>query len=676
MLADFVTQIRDGHFPVFVGQTEWAWNGAVYPLRVAPLYQHVGGLIDLLTGHHLGWFALQHAIVIVSGSAGLLSAYLCLRAIDCASPWRACVLACLYLSCPGVLGTIYTQDLYMTWMVLPFPPLAVLGAARTFERDDITAQLLLAAGLAGAWLAHAPVALWLTLIVGGTQIVRLLTVHRRGYSWKRALVGAGTFVALGAYPFISVAWLNVPGAPAAMTSGLVNDQQITQAVRDVFPRVFLPISENARALSDLQLGYGLWALLALATARAIIVRVNADARESARRVLACGLIVACVALLVLLLPVPFLTEWLWRHLPGQIKRITFYWPMHRFYLLLAVLIAFALQLTARRANEQWRRALLIVAGVSLAWSVWEARQFVRAGSERTAPSAISQRALRPENRLLMNHAYGLFTALPEHFTNGVADPCAEVRLFDARGDMELHGPAATTEFIRANGRIDANPGVLRLEREITLQPGQRYALDFRFRTRDYTGILQLSGSTFFREYQLPRSGERRAFGSEGENSPTLPLWTTAREPESVTLRFIPTAPDVTPGQFSDFGELRFRRIDPAAEPAELLSLTPLRVRTRASVPATLRTPRMALLGYAATVDGAAAQISTASDGTVQVAVPAGEHVVEIAYRAPVLVRATYYVSFAAWLAVGSLGAFAVWRGRKRTRPAECAAAQA
>lgn len=663
MLADFVTQLRDGHFPVFVGQTEWAWNGAVYPLRVAPLYQHWGGFIDLLTAHRLGWFALQHTIVILSGTLGLIAAYLALRALDRTAPWRACVLACLYLSCPGILGTIYTQDLYMTWMILPFPPFALLGTVRTFERDDVTAQLLLATGLAGAWLAHAPIALWLTLIVGAAQVVRLLLVHRRRCSWRLALIGAGAFGLLGSYPFISVALLKVPGAEAVVANGLANDQQITQTIRDVFPRVMLPLSEGARALSDLQLGYALWALLGLAAVGLIAGRKNGDREDIAGRALSLLLVAACVGLLVLLLPVPFLTDWLWSLLPGQIKRITFYWPMHRFYLLLAILIVVALQLVVRRAPGKWQSSVMIVAGVGLAWSVWEARQFVRAGSERTATSAISLRVLRPENRLLMNHSYGLFAGLPDHFTNGVTDPRCEVRLFEAGGGEEHRAPIDDEGFVRATGRIDLNPGVLRLNHEMTLQPGERYALDFRFHPRDYAGILQLSGMTFFREYQLPHSGERRAFGSKPDNSPTIPVWTTAREPENVTLRFIPTAAGATPGQFSDFGELRLRRIDPAAEPVELLGLTPLRVHTRANKPTKLQTPRMALLGYAAWVDGAIAQIEVAPGGTVQVPVPAGEHIVEIIYRAPLWVRVSYFATLAAWLAIAVCGAIIALRLR-------------
>jgi uncharacterized membrane protein len=156
MLADFVTQWRAGVFPVFVGQTEFAFNGAVYPLRVAPLYQHLAGVVDLLTGGSLSFYALQHACVVICGLTGLFTAYLSLRTLVSDRRWIACLLAILYVSCPGVLGTIYTQDLYMTWMSLPFLPIVACSLVRAFQRDTLANQIWLAAGLAALWFAHAP----------------------------------------------------------------------------------------------------------------------------------------------------------------------------------------------------------------------------------------------------------------------------------------------------------------------------------------------------------------------------------------------------------------------------------------------------------------------------------------------------------------------------------------
>jgi hypothetical protein len=660
MLADFTAQLRGGIFPVFVGQTEWAWNGAIYPLRVAPLYQHAGGLIDLLTGRQLDVFALQHAVVLASGVLGLLSAYIALRTVDPASPWRAAVLAALYLSCPGVLGTIYTQDLYMTWMVLPFLPLAWLGTVRTFERDDIPAQLLLAAGLAGAWLAHAPVALWLTLVLGSAQGFRLLTRHRTRAAGGRAMLGAAVFAVLGGYPFVSLAFLNASGAGTAAAGGLPHDHLIVQAVRDAFPRALLPVSAAARELGDLQLGYGLW-LAAVVALGALAGRNATD--STARRTLPAFLLVASAGLLVLVLPVPALTEWLWGRVPGAIKRLTYYWPMHRFYLLLAILLAGAAHLALRDRARRGQAAGLILLGLGLAWSLGESRQFVRAGRERTASVAATERTLRPENRLLMTHAYGLFAALPDRFTHGATDPRAEFRLVDATG-APLRAADSGGPFAPATGQSDANPGILRLAPEITLMPGRRYALDFRFRSRDYAGILQLSGATFFREYQLPRSGSERGFGSAAGASPTVHLWTTASAPERITLRFIPTD-GAKPEQFRDFGELRLREISAESEPVRVREFAPLRVEVRSPVAATLATPRMMLAGYRVTIDGTPAPFGTAGDGTLQVPVPPGEHVVAIDYAPPTPVALAYYLGLLGWAGLCAGAAIRALAGVRR-----------
>jgi len=75
LLADAVTQFRAGVFPVFVGQSDFSFNGAVYPLRAAPYYQYFAGGLDLVTGRSLGFFALQHLTAIISFVAGIFAAY-------------------------------------------------------------------------------------------------------------------------------------------------------------------------------------------------------------------------------------------------------------------------------------------------------------------------------------------------------------------------------------------------------------------------------------------------------------------------------------------------------------------------------------------------------------------------------------------------------------------------
>ena len=640
MLADFVLQLRARVFPVFVGQTDYAFNGAVYPLRVAPFYQHLAGLLDLLTGRQLGFFALQHLCVLVMGYAGIFSSYFALNSLAPGQRWSAAGLSILYVSCPGLLGTIYTQDLYMTWMTIPFVPWVVYGLARPFSEDSLKTQIILGAALAALWWAHAPIALWLTLIAVAAQGVRLVALHRTRAHVGRAFWGGVTFALLAHYPFVSLASLQTGAAPA--TDILPRAHLIAEHVRNVFPGVLLPLSTHARALSDLQLGYALWLMLALATGLAL----------KTRRPHLLALTLAAAGLLFLILPVPG-NAWIWDHLPETLKRLTYYWPMQRFYLIIAALAAGA-GIAALAAGMDLKvktaRRLRVLLVIACGWSLWESRHYVAAGRERTASAEITARNLRPENRPMMNHAYGLFPALPAYFSHGVMDPRAEARLLDHATLAVLPAAPTTTEpaFTPLRGTVDANPGVLLLSPSLTLQPGRRYALEFVFAPKSYVGILQLSGRTFFREYALPHSGEVLAFGSEAPNNPVLPLWTTAAAPETITLRFIPTD-GTAPQTVAAFAAIRLREINDTTSPVNVTAQLPFRATVHATQPAWLETPRMYQAGYQATVDGRAATSKKSPQGLTMIELEPGTQTITLTYQAPMLLRVSYVTSLLLWL---------------------------
>ena len=667
MLADFVLQFRAGVFPVFVGQTDFAFNGAVYPLRVAPLYQHLAGVLDLLTGRQLGFFALQHLCVLVMGYAGIFSCYFCLAQINRGHRRSAAALAILYLSCPGLLGTIYTQDQYMTWMTLPFVPLALLGLVKTFTADSLAAHTTQAAALAALWLAHSPVALWLTLIVAALQLVRLLAINRTKTPWLRALAGGAIFLLLGHYPFVSVATIQLPGAVSTVTGPLPRAELIPQHVREAFPAALLPLSDHARSLGDLQLGYGL-GLVFIAATWVLIARFKPgdpatavpesssqpSTLNSQLSAPLAGLLGPSALLLLLLRPVPG-NDWIWAHLPDQLVRITYYWPMQRFYLLLAGLIAIGGYLaltTLLPARPKLRLPAAVLLGLACAWSLWESRQFVAAGRERTLSVTISEQNLRPENRLMMNHAYGLFSQLPNTFSNGVVDPYAESRLRSANGEIiaekQTTAPAQMGKLV---GTVDDNPGILKLSPSFRLEPGIRYRLTFAFSDRPYAGILQVVGRHLFREYALPVSGEAAAFGSTPTHSHALGLWSSDPTGDDVTLRFIPTAPGAKPADFATFAAFTFEAVAPEEASVHTHSLLPYRATVKAPVDAWLETPRMAARGYRATVDGIESPTRRSSDGSLWVAVPRGEHAVIVTFTPPVVLKLSYWLCLAAWAVI-------------------------
>ncbi len=661
MLADFILQLRAGIFPVFVGQTDFAFNGAVYPLRVAPLYQHLAGFLDLITGRQLSFFTLQHLCVIVMGYAGIFTCYFSLCRIAESYRWSAAGLAILYLSCPGLLGTIYTQDQYMTWMTLPFVPLTVLGLGKAFTDDSLSAQIILAAALAALWLAHAPIALWLTLIACTLQFFRLIALHRTGAAWRRVAIGSGVFVVLAHYPFVSVATLQMQGIAASVSGALPRSELITIHIRDAFPAALFPLSDHARNLSDLQLGYGLWVLLAAATIGWLLNR---------RSWALGGLISVAAALVVLLIPFPGNT-WLWAHLPEQLTRITYYWPMQRFYLILAGLLTAAAQIALYSTLTRTPRLKSITTALLIAaccWSLWESRQFVSAGRERTASESITTQNLRPENRLLMNHAYGLFSKKPAYFSNGVMDAQAESRLLSAEGGREL--PTMSGKTVQdgwLTGILDANPGILNLAPILRLDPGNLYDLRLSFSGHEYRGILQIIGRSFFREYILPSSGELLSFGSTHSSSNRLPLWSSDPTGDYVTLRFIPTSHGVKPIAFAEFGRYTLSRVDPATATIALHSLMPYRATVRSPTAARLETPRMAMPGYRATLDGQPVPVERSTEGLVTIPVPSGEHAVDVTYTAPLVLRISYWLSIAAWTA---FAAVVTWLGIRSLRRAD------
>lgn len=654
MLADFVLQWRAGVFPVFVGQTIHAFNGAVFPLRVCPLYQHLGGILDLLTFHRLGFFALQHLVVVVCGLAGLFGCYFSLAAVAPHRRWSAALLAVLYLSCPGVLAAVYTQDLYMTWTAVPFLPLAVYGTVRTFQRDDWAAQCWLAAPLAALWWAHSPVAMWTTGIAAGIQAVRLALVCRDSQSVRgpaqRAAGGALIFAALAQYPIVSFATLHSPSAPASTAAAPAPLSQIPDNIRSAWPRAILPLSPDAGSLGDIQLGYGL--LLAGALA--------AVSLGKGRDCLAPALLLGSAAVLgTLLIPLPSLNPWLWHIIPKEIRQITYYWPMQRFYPIMAALIVFSVQLLGTEGAELIkgrsttrrlpRLPALAILTVAAAWSLWQSARFIRAGEARTSSAADSIRSLLPENLLLMNHSYGLFTALPPYFSNGVMDPSLETRLLK-RKPLESFSPAPSSPAAWQPWRtsIDSNPGILDLAPAFRLRPGRRYTLQFRFSQPATAGVLEITGRSVFRQYRLPASGERLAFGSGPENSHALLLWTSDPRGDEISLRFIPTSERDGPAKHRNFGSFAWRPLDPSNEPVAITSLLPFQASVNTPTAAWVETPRMYLRGYEATVNGRSENVRASPAGLAMIAVAPGASRIELRYRAPALIRLSYCAALAAW----------------------------
>ena len=307
-VADAVTQWRSGQFPVLVGQSEFAFNGRIHPLRTAPYMAHVAGVLDLVTFRQLGFWSLQNLTLALSLIGGALTCFWALRQTTPAGPETAAALSAVYILSPAVLAAAYGMDLYMTVMTVPFVPLVIAANVASLAGHRAKVLFPLTVTLAICWWAHPPVALWLSII---TVILQLIAAGRDRIGWREwpALAGAaGVFLVLAGYVFVSALAI-------APSHDITRHNDVSGLLTEVsrnFGASLRPISAHADQLGDFQLGYVGWALalggLGLAVWR--------------RHWVALCLLGTAALLFTLTAPVPGLNRWLWEHVPGTIFYLT------------------------------------------------------------------------------------------------------------------------------------------------------------------------------------------------------------------------------------------------------------------------------------------------------------------------------------------------------------------
>jgi hypothetical protein len=639
MTADMQEQVRAGVFPVFVGQSEYQFNGAIYPVRIAPAFHYLGAFLDAATLRALDPDALQNLLLATLGAGAAVLGYLCLTALLPARRWLACLFVFLFLACPGVLGLLYDGDLYMSWTTVPLVPLVIYAAVRSFRGLDFGTMACLAGGLGLLWWGHTPVAVWMTGLVVLSQILRLLT-HPPGWSrlWREA-AGLGIFLLIAAYPLISVLMF-----PSGMSFSPTPAEAITYFVHNAFPAVLLPVSELGRAVGDFQLGYSCWGLWLGAV-------VWLAWKRSVPGLLLLGI---SAGLILLLTPVPGLNLFLWRLVPEIMRDITGLWAMYRLYLVLGGTLIFASWLAAGELLRRARAARFFIYPLLLlmcGWSALEANKFILTG--RRSPESGRQLMLL-ENIPLTRYAYANFPVLPDYFTNGVTESHLESRLLRRAkldllaGDIEsIENGTAKGSGVVAAGSLQANPAEIPIYHyfpKVTLQPGRHYGAVFDFKYPTATVVLVVHGQLMFRIYALPEYGGAKSFGAAPGHPRLLPLWTDGDQPEEVQFEFRVqgtwAAKDLSaPGSF------RLIEYDPAQLPVQVTSFIPYRAKVTASEEAWLETPRMYQRGYQAVVNGRRVKVAKSPSALVMVPVPAGVSSVKVQYYPPLGLLAAFWVSF-------------------------------
>jgi hypothetical protein len=657
-VADAVTQLRSGVVPPLAGQTEYAFNARIHPLRNAPYLYYLCAGIDLATLHRLSFWELQNVSLILSLFGALFACYGGLRwATDC-SRSLAVFLAAVYALAPPLMGAAHTFDLFMTVHVAVFVPLAIAACVRGSRFPSFSNDAWLAAALAAAWLAHPPVAFWLTSSV---ILVRLVTFAGRPSFGALAsgLAAAVLGLLLSGFVFASAATLSPD-------LGYFSDEEavwghfpdiVMGSLRGAFPKMLLPISPGAGMLGDLQMGYVGLALIVLSLFLALR-RSRAQEPGAGVHLAALGCALAALVLVVMDLPVPLVTHWAWKHVLTGALKLTTEWPMQRLYLVAVGMAVFSAGIILPR---QWRTlnaprwlgpAAIVLA---LAWVAYQARPFIVRGIANRRTLAATRSLYRPSNLDLTITSYA-FVGAPPTFVYGVTDPRFEFRIL-RNGVEEIASPLASglasapvvqTGAIRAPGGLA--PDKQAVSPKLKLLPGHRYLLSFAFRIPPAQGLLFLKGPLLERTYELPEAGNAKGFGMMDAERRAIPIWTDSDKPEEIEIRVWFTKNAVITGKPTVFADFMLQDVDMSTLPVRVESLLPLRFTVDAPQGGcTVETPRRFLPGFAAIVNGRPAEVLMSPYRQAMIPLPPGRSVVELSYPGPWQARAAFWVSVSCWV---------------------------
>jgi hypothetical protein len=673
MLGDFLTQLRAGVFPVWVGQSVYAFNGAVSPLRYAPGFQYVGGVLDLLTLRSLDVTALRNAELAIVAIIGAYSAYACIRPILRNAPWTACALAVLWITGPGILAPVMIGDQYMTFMTLPFVPLTLHGCWRLWAIGDRWSRIFIAAGLAGAWLCHSPIALWLTVIAACMYIPVFIRGLKDRRELRLAILTAAVFVILGAEPFVSVLTLD----------NQIKDHAVGAAAADVvranFPGNFKPIDPSKPGLQEYQLGFSLLGALLLSVA--LMARLHPRG--------AWPFAAASVLIIPFTVPVPWLTHAIWTHLPGWFVTVQNIWPMQRLFLVWSSTIVFTAAIMLGPASlALGKGARAAIAGFlvcAIAWSAHEASRMEMGIYPLRATPEDTRLVEGPDNVQLSRYAYSSFAYSPSYFSHAYMDPWLENRLLDVHSmepfvsNADVAGPdpsraAAASSSAKLEqsglwmGESITNSEYYRLAPQLSLEPGRHYALRLEFLEPGISGTLQLKSRTMFREYTLPdsgsgiaREGPSHAFGSEPGESHVLPIVVNDDAPALLTCFFVARHRTLQNLPFARFWMYSYDR---ERLPVFVQSWMPYKARVVAPKASYLETPRMWLKGWKANVNGNWTAALKSPENLVMIPVGVGTSHVTLEYFPPLELTLAFWVGALGWTALAVAAAYQLflWSG--------------
>ena len=371
---------------------------------------------------------------------------------------------------------------------------------------------------------------------------------------------------------------------------------------------------------------------------------------------------ALTLLMLTMLRLPAVSEFMISYIPNAISSVAaFGFDLRNIPVISTFAVALGIAAVSVKADRgKWVSAgLVVMMLVALASSIQGALLFRDFEVRSADAEGLTSRNWRSENVPLSRYAYDLLP-LPDYFSEGVLDPRLESRLISQSGEV-LSGEAEAAAACETKGtriislvctEVSKTSPWLRLSPRVTVGPGEQLMLRFEFSDATaYNGYLICTSENCYREYHLPASGRRLAFGSGKAMSHVLTLWNSGKTPENYQLDFDrEQGCTLKPGDA--FGRIVVSTFDIGLLPVAIESLRPYHGHVRATNPCLLETFRIYLPGYEARVDGNVVPVVNSPNGLAAFAVPAGTHEVELKFVGTTRIHLAEAVSLIAWLGLG------------------------
>ncbi len=653
IIADALEQYRHHIFPVYVGQSLFAFAGT--PMGRAPYLLLLAGFLNLITFGKINSLQIQHATIIFSALAGVYLMYFVLVKIGPKQRWLAFAFAILYITCPSILTLIAKLDMYYSFITIPFFPVFVYALVRSYQKNDVLSYVLLSSSLSLIWMSHPSIGFFCTSVCA---IFLGLRLFFQPQIFVRLVLTSGLFALLSLWQFMTIISLKMGEYvdmgtidPANYAKGLI------AFYASYFTSTFLPVNLNSSLPTYNQLGYSLWLTLILGVCVAIKRRDN----------LLNYLLICAFYLIALISPVPYVSKSLWSHFPPAVIGLSSCWPMLRISPILPAFCCFTGMLalcnicpiSADKKSRNLVSVVLII--LAVCWSCFQAAPFSKYLARHRAPNPAW---LLPENiRHRLEYSSGYHH---QPLLEGIYEPALYNRLLQADG-KELEGYnnneiMKKTCLLKSNSLKHTmlsdlkisfpkeyntqNTDALNPLMKLSILPETKYMFCMDMFISNSEGLVSVDG------YQHESISTFRA-DLPTQQTMLIPIFTTEKMEKELTLtlsalRSVNNSKD----RVIRLNSFNVKAYDINKLPIQLHSLIPYKVTIKNPIKFSyLETAREFVDGYVALVNGVQYPTRISPTGRVMVPLLPGNNEVELFYVGTPLIRITFYISLFFWISV-------------------------